>query len=159
MGKYPVLCVLACAMALLVGCSDPSTSNGARNATPTLSVAGGESLDWSSLKGGWVLVNYWAEWCKPCLEEIPELNALDARDGVTVLAVNYDGVAGAELLELGERMGIGFTMLADNPAPVLGWDTPQGLPATFLVAPDGALKDTLMGAQTEEALLQRMGQD
>ncbi|WP_328185612.1 TlpA family protein disulfide reductase [Marinobacter sp. OP 3.4] len=159
MGKYPVLCVLLSAMVLLAACSDPSPSSDAGDASPTLAVAGGESLDWSSLRGDWVLVNYWAEWCKPCLEEIPELNAVDAREGVTVLAVNFDGVTGAELLELGQRMGIDFTMLADNPAPVLGWDMPQGLPATFLVAPDGELSDTLLGAQTEAGLMSLMKRD
>ena len=30
------------------------------------------------LRGQWVLVNYWAQWCKPCIEEIPELNQLDS---------------------------------------------------------------------------------
>ncbi|MFL1406386.1 TlpA disulfide reductase family protein [Marinobacter sp. M1N3S26] len=159
MGKYPVLCILLSAMVLLTACSDPSTSADAGDASPTLAMASGESLGWASLRGDWVLVNYWAEWCKPCLEEIPELNAVDAREGVTVLAVNFDGVTGAELLELGQRMGIDFTMLADNPAPALGWDMPQGLPATFLVDPDGELRDTLLGAQTEDGLLARIGRD
>ena len=159
MGKYPVLCVLLSAMVLLTACGDPSPSADAGDASPTLAVAGGDPLDWASLRGDWVLVNYWAEWCKPCLEEIPELNAVDAREGVTVLAVNFDGVTGTELLELGRRMGIGFAMLADNPAPALGWDMPQGLPATFLVGPDGKLRDTLLGAQAEEGLMSLMQRD
>lgn len=159
MGKYPVLCVLWAAMVLLTACGDPLPSGDAGDSSPTLAVAGGQPLDWASLRGDWVLVNYWAEWCKPCLEEIPELNAVNAREGVTVLAVNFDGVAGVKLLELGQRMGIEFAMLADNPAPALGWDMPQGLPATFLVDPDGKLRDTLLGAQTEDGLLARMGQD
>ena len=76
-----------------------------------------------------------------------------------MLAVNFDGVAGQKLVELGQRMGIGFTMLADNPAPALGWDMPRGLPATFVVAPDGELRDTLMGAQTEADLMALMKRD
>ena len=57
--------------------------------------ADGVAVDWDSYRGQWVLVNYWAEWCKPCLEEIPELNHLDKSPGISVLGVNFDGVEGA----------------------------------------------------------------
>ena len=160
MGKYPVVWILAAALAgVLAGCSDPESPSGAGNDSLVLATAAGESIEWASLRGDWVLVNYWAEWCKPCLEEIPELNDVDAHEGVTVLAVNFDGVSGQELVDLGERMGIGFTMLADNPAPPMGWDMPRGLPATFVIAPDGELRDTLMGAQTEADLMALMKRD
>jgi thiol-disulfide isomerase/thioredoxin len=160
MGKYPVVWILAAALTgVLAGCSDPESPSGAGSDSLVLATATGESIEWASLRGDWVLVNYWAEWCKPCLEEIPELNDVDAHEGVTVLAVNFDGVSGQELVDLGERMGIGFTMLADNPAPALGWDMPQGLPATFVIAPDGELRDTLMGAQTEADLMALMKRD
>ena len=42
--------------------------------------ADGTLANWNKYRGQWVLVNYWAEWCKPCLEEIPELNELDNPD-------------------------------------------------------------------------------
>ncbi|SFE47902.1 Thiol-disulfide isomerase or thioredoxin [Marinobacter sp. DSM 26671] len=114
--------------------------------------AEGTKLNWDTLRGQWVLVNYWAEWCKPCLEEIPELNELDKAPDITVLAVNFDGVRGDALVELGERMGIEFTMLADDPGPGFGWTLPVALPATFLVNPGGDLVETRFGPQTEEEL-------
>lgn len=111
--------------------------------------AGEPPLNWDSLRGQWVLVNYWAEWCKPCLEEIPELNELDKAPDIAVLGVNFDGVTGAELVDLGERMGIEFTMLAQDPASRFGWRIPVALPATFVVNPDGELLETRFGPQTE----------
>ncbi|MBO6811654.1 MULTISPECIES: TlpA family protein disulfide reductase [Marinobacter] len=114
--------------------------------------AEGTKLNWDTFRGQWVLVNYWAEWCKPCLEEIPELNELDKAPDITVLGVNFDGVRGDALVELGERMGIEFTMLADDPGPGFGWKLPVALPATFLVNPDGDLVETRFGPQTEEEL-------
>ncbi len=114
--------------------------------------AEGTKLNWDTLRGQWVLVNYWAEWCKPCLEEIPELNELDKAPDITVLAVNFDGVRGDALVELGERMGIEFTMLADDPGPGCGWRLPVALPATFLVDPGCDLVETRFGPQTEEEL-------
>jgi len=156
MGKYPVVAVMAFTVTLL-GCGEPAPSSGPE--TEGFATASGETLAWESLRGEWVLVNYWAEWCKPCLEEIPELNQVDALEKVTVLGVNYDGVSGDDLVKLGERMGIGFTMLAEDPSSALGWEVPNGLPATFVVAPDGSLSNTLMGAQTEADLKAAIGQD
>ncbi|WP_376770991.1 TlpA family protein disulfide reductase [Marinobacter arenosus] len=111
--------------------------------------AGGPKLNWDQLRGQWVLVNYWAEWCKPCLEEIPELNELDKAPDISVLGVNFDGISGEELEELGERMGIEFTMLAEDPGQKFGWQTPVALPATFVVDPDGDLLEARFGPQTE----------
>lgn len=111
--------------------------------------AEGPRLNWDSLRGQWVLVNYWAEWCKPCLEEIPELNELDKAPDIAVLGVNFDGVTGAELVALGERMGIEFTMLAEDPASRFDWRVPVALPATFVVNPEGDLLETRFGPQTE----------
>lgn len=119
--------------------------------------ADSSTLEWESLRGEWVLVNYWAEWCKPCLEEIPELNALDGHPQVTVLGVNFDGIQGVDLVALGERMGIGFPMLAEDPGPEFGWKLPVALPATFVVDPGGNLLEARFGPQTEDDLKELMG--
>lgn len=114
-------------------------------------------LNWDNLRGQWVLVNYWAEWCKPCLEEIPELNELDKAPDITVLGVNFDGVRGEALQALGDRMGIGFTMLADDPGPGFGWKLPVALPATFIVNPEGDLVEARFGPQTEDDIRALIG--
>lgn len=115
-----------------------------------LEKADGTLKSWDSYRGQWVLVNYWAEWCKPCLEEIPELNQLDKVPDITVLGVNFDGVEGESLRDLGARMGIEYTMLANDPAPEFGWNIPVALPATFIVSPGGELIETRFGPQTED---------
>ena len=68
-------------------------------------------------------------------------------DAVVAPAVDGDG-----LFEVVRRA-------SDDPAGDLGWDVPAGLPATFVITPDGALSDTLMGAQTEADLKAAIGQD
>jgi len=119
--------------------------------------ADGVPVDWDNFRGQWVLVNYWAEWCAPCLEEIPELNHLDTAPDITVLGVNFDGIEGEALQELGQRMGIEFTMLAKDPGPGFGWSLPVALPATFLVDPAGQLVETRFGPQTEEDIRTLIG--
>lgn len=117
----------------------------------------GTTLEWESLRGHWVLVNYWAEWCKPCLEEIPELNNIDRSSSVVVLGVNFDDVQGQELIDLGRKMGIEYAMLAEDPGPEFGWKTPVGLPATFVVDPEGRLVETRFGPQTEKDIEELIG--
>jgi len=117
----------------------------------------GTLVNWDEYRGQWVLVNYWAEWCAPCLEEIPELNHIDKAPDIAVLGVNFDGIEGPALEELGQRMGIEFTMLGQDPGPGFGWKVPMALPATFVVDPQGTLVETRFGPQTEEDLRTLIG--
>lgn len=143
--KYLKLPIVLFALVILAGCE-----------RTTFQDAQGNSLDWEDLRGQWVVVNYWAEWCKPCLEEIPELNALDDAKKATVLGVNFDGVTGQDLRDLGRKMDIRFRMLAEDPGPKLGWKLPMGLPASYVVTPDGELLEARFGPQTKDGLLELM---
>jgi thiol-disulfide isomerase/thioredoxin len=125
-------------MLTLVACTDPQATT-----EPRL----------EELRGQWVVINYWAQWCKPCIEEIPELNTLDQKyDQVTVLGVNYDGATGPELQQQLETLGVAFTNLEADPAEQLGIPRPIVLPTTLVVDPDGQLAKTLVGPQTLESL-------
>jgi thiol-disulfide isomerase/thioredoxin len=110
--------------------------------------------------GQWLAVNYWAEWCKPCIEEIPELNEFARKHApaVRVMLVNFDGVSGAALQQQAAALGIDSELLADaDPALELGLTRPQALPATFIIDPQGAFQEVLLGPQTiasPEAALQ-----
>ena len=106
--------------------------------------------------GDWVLVNYWAEWCKPCIHEVPELNKLDGEEGITVLGVNYDGVTGDALAAQIDALDIAFAQLPADPAPELGIDRPQVLPTTVVIDPDGRRVAALVGPQTAETLREAM---
>ena len=104
--------------------------------------------------GQWRVINYWAIWCTPCREEIPELNAVDSGSDLVVLAVNYDGKAGATLREEAAEMGITFQLLEKDPGAALGIERPRVLPTTLLVNPDGEVTDTLVGPQTQQGLME-----
>lgn len=103
--------------------------------------------------GRWRVINYWAIWCGPCREEIPELNALDDNTELVAFAVNYDGQRGDALQSQAAEMGITFTLLEQDPGATLGIKRPRVLPTTLLVNPEGAVTDTLVGPQTQESLL------
>jgi len=112
----------------------------------------GNSLQLDELQGQWVVINYWAVWCKPCAQEVPELNALDELPGVTVLGVNFDGASGAELAQQLQQLAIRFPTLDADPAAQLGLARPSVLPTTLVLDPSGKLRETLVGPQTLQSL-------
>ncbi|MBT8139392.1 MAG: TlpA family protein disulfide reductase [Gammaproteobacteria bacterium] len=123
---------------------------------PKPDVAGDSPI--AEFAGKWVLINYWAEWCVPCIKEIPELNALqqDHADTIKVLGVNFDRVAGQQLQTLAQQMGIGFLQLEQDPGDALRLSRPSALPATYLFNPSGELAAVLVGPQTTDSLLSRI---
>lgn len=140
--------VLATALmaALVVGCSSETTFD----------MADDEPLVWEELRGDWVFVNYWAEWCKPCFEEIPELNELNQEENVTVLGVNFDGEQGEQLRDTMETMDIQFRVFQQDPGPGFDWRQPVALPATMVINPDGELVTAMFGEQTKEEFMEVM---
>lgn len=114
----------------------------------------GNAYSAKDLEGRWLVVNYWAEWCAPCREELPELNALDqVADNIQVVGIHFDAYEGAELLELSERMEIDFPVLGHDFAAAYALPLPQVLPTTYIINPAGELAHTLQGPQDEAGLL------
>lgn len=103
----------------------------------------------------WVIVNYWATWCGPCIKEIPELNLLaeEHADRLVVLGVNFDEPAGEEADKQVRKMKIEFPVFAAEPADMLGIEKPEVLPTTFVFAPGMQLTETLVGPQTQDSIL------
>lgn len=116
-----------------------------------------DKLSIAQHQGQWVFVNYWAEWCKPCIKEIPELNELhSSHDNVVVLGVNFDGEIGEALEEQEQKLGVGFPTLLYDPSTELGIERPKALPTTVIINPAGDVIDVLIGPQTEQSLLARI---
>lgn len=111
--------------------------------------------------GHWTVINYWAKWCAPCREEIPELNAFSARhaDSVRVLGVNYDGLRDEALAADIQALQIAFPILLSDPHNALGIERPTALPATIIISPDGVVTEILLGPQTEHSLSQATGRE
>lgn len=118
----------------------------------------GERVDLNAPQGQWVLVNYWASWCGPCVKEVPALNAVSEDGAIRVLGVNYDNLQGEALRAAMDSLSINYDQFLSDPAPGLGVARPQVLPATFLISPSGALVTTLVGPQSQEGLRQTIQQ-
>lgn len=134
---------LLCLCALLSACSKPDyhTTDGA-------------SGNFADLRGKWLFVNYWADWCAPCIKEIPELQRFQQQYAAqaNLFAVNFDKVSGAELQKQVKKLAIEFRVFEQDPAAQLGYQRIDVLPATFVFNPEGKLVATLSGPQTVESL-------
>lgn len=102
----------------------------------------------------WVFVNYWAIWCAPCREEIPEFNALakDNSQKLSVRSVNFDNEQGSKLQEQRQALDIQFASLSINEQKALKPVRPNTLPTTYVYFKN-TLVATLVGPQTQEKLL------
>lgn len=121
-----------------------------KGATPALelSTLDGKAQRLEDYRGRVLLVNFWASWCAPCLEEMPSIErlrrSLDARR-FAVLAVNVgEGprVAG----DFAKRMDLGFNFLLDRDMKASKAWGARVLPATFIVDPDGKVRYSHYGA-------------
>ncbi len=122
----------------------------------------GDSHKLSDYRGKWVVVNYWATWCPPCLDEIPELVDFHDRHkdkDAVVLGVNLEDIGARRLQEFSESFLISYPVLMGSPDPRSTLGPIPGLPTTYVVSPDGEVVARNVGPLTSKSLedfIQRM---
>ncbi|MDO9226833.1 MAG: TlpA disulfide reductase family protein [Pseudomonadota bacterium] len=111
-----------------------------------------QSLD--QYKGKWVLVNFWATWCPPCLEEIPDLVALhdDKKNNLVVIGVALDYRDPKEVLQFSDQMMISYPMVLGTHKLAAQVGAIPGLPTTYLFNPQGKQVAYNVGAVTRDAI-------
>ncbi len=114
----------------------------------------GKTHSLSGYKGKWVLVNYWATWCPPCLEEIPDLIALheNKKNNLVVIGVAMDYRNAKQVTDFAEGLLVEYPIVLGTPQIVSQIGPVQGLPTTYLFNPNGKMVAQQVGLITKEAV-------
>lgn len=106
------------------------------------------------LRGQWVLVNFWATWCTPCVTEIPVIQKFvnTHANTLSAIGVNFEEIDRATLAEAIEHLEIEYLVVQAGDAPIVPFEPLKGLPSTFLVSPEGRLVYRHTGELSEQDL-------
>lgn len=99
----------------------------------------GKTITAQSFGGKLLVLNFWATWCPPCVEETPSLNAMSrqmASEKVVVVAVSVDRNQNA-YKAFRQRMKIGFETSWDPKAMISASFGTYKFPETYVITPDG----------------------
>lgn len=131
----------------------------ARELNFTLPDLDGRTVRLTDFRGQWVIVNFWATWCTPCLLEMPELESFHQaqRGRAVVVGVNFEDLAPSEIRPFVDRLGVTFPIALSAGQQVPDFDL-KGLPTTFLVSPTGQLADTHLGTVNAALLTERLAE-
>ncbi len=108
----------------------------------TLRTMEGQNLRLQEQRGRVVLVNFWATWCGPCREEMPQLNQLYEKyraSGFVLLGINIDDDAG-KAAGVASRLNLKFPVLLDTDKQVSRLYDLGTMPSTVLIDRDGRVR-------------------
>jgi thiol-disulfide isomerase/thioredoxin len=113
----------------------------------------------ANLHGKWVLVNFWAPWCPPCIQEIPDLDALQQRHrDLQVIGVAVMYGSRKEVTDLVSKQSISYPIVFGNEDTAGDFGGLDGMPTSFLYTPSGKLVGHHQGILTQTEIEQAMAQ-
>jgi len=131
-------------------------------AQPTLKIntLDGKPYDLAQQRGKYVIVNYWATWCVPCIKEMPDISRFVAahKDNVAAIGLAYEDTEKADIQAFLAKHPVSYPIAQVTlDQPPKDFDEPRGLPTTWLIGPDGKVAKRFVGPVTEASLGEAIG--
>ena len=119
-----------------------------------LTTLDGKTFDLAAERGKWVIVNYWATWCVPCIKEMPDISRFVAsHKNVAAIGLAYDDSEPADIKAFLVKHPVVYPVAQVTlDKPLKDFDVPQGLPTTWVIAPDGKVAKRFVGPINAAAL-------
>lgn len=120
----------------------------------------GKPYDLATQRGKWVIVNYWATWCVPCIKEMPDISRFVSahQDKVGAIGLAYEDGDKADIQAFLAKHPVSYPIAQVTlDKPLKDFDEPRGLPTTWLIGPDGKVAKRFVGPVTEVSLGQAIG--
>ena len=117
----------------------------------------GNRVNLASYQGKWVVVNYWATWCPPCIIEMPELQSFHDEhvdNDAMVMGINVELIGKQQLRDFLEDYFITYPVFISGPTQKSELGLIPGLPTTFLVTPNGEVVARQVGPVTRDMIEQ-----
>jgi peroxiredoxin len=141
---------LAMAAALAVSsCGVPPPAPAAPAAAFDLPDLAGGSMSLQSLRGKVVVLDFWATWCGPCLEEIPQYGEFWKKNqprGVEVVGVVFDSGEPQEVQDFVREHRIPYHQLLGDEKLLDAYEANVGFPTTFVIDKDGVIRSKTVGS-------------
>ena len=106
-----------------------------------------KTVNLKDYRGRFVLLNFWATWCSPCLKEMPDFEKAYLQmghDKLVVLAVGM-GESIEKIKAFSNKYGFSFPLLADNKMEITKLYGVRNIPVTYMIGPDGVVLGRALG--------------
>jgi thiol-disulfide isomerase/thioredoxin len=124
----------------------------------TLTDAQGKSHRLADYRGKWVIVNFWATWCPPCLEEIPDLVAIkESRKDLEVIGIAMEFQDAKQVMQFADGMFVNYPIVLGDRDISDSIGKVDGLPTTFIYDPQGKLAQRHVGKLTRKQIERLIG--
>ncbi len=121
----------------------------------TIGAVNGDDISMAAYADQWVVINFWATWCKPCRKELPDLQALhDERDDTTVIGLAFEDQPVAAVIDFLDQFKVTYPVaIVDvfEPPELFGY--PEVMPTSVLISPAGEIARTWYGEKDKNGTL------
>ena len=109
----------------------------------------------SDLRGKWLVINFWATWCSPCLAEMPELELFykNHRTSAEVWGVTFEDTSKENIIKFTRQLKVTYPILGYGQDPLTGYGQVTVLPTTFIIDREGLFFHRFEGPITSQDIV------